>query len=120
MGGLEDPAAGAGAHLQLGPEFQISEDTRKGHPRQGQPPGAAGEPGAGEDGFQGGDAGSVSMRGTGTPGMDRTATASPTKAAGYMAGSLLPGQLQGSLQGCVLLDHSFCVGLQSCLGTWVG
>lgn len=52
------------ADLYLGPEFQISEDTWEDHAGQGQLPGAAGEPGAGQDGFQGGDAGSLSMRDT--------------------------------------------------------
>lgn len=61
--GLE--VTGAGADLHLGPEFQISEDTQEDQSGRGQPPGAAREPGAGQDGFQGENAGSLSVRGRG-------------------------------------------------------
>ena len=60
-------AAGAGADLQLGPEFQISEDTQEDQSGQGQQQGASGEPGAGQGGLQGGDAGSLSVKDMWTP-----------------------------------------------------
>lgn len=60
-------AARTRADLLLGPKFQISEDAQEGRPGQG----ATREPGAGQVGFQRGDAASLSLRGRWILGMNR-------------------------------------------------